>query len=394
MVKRRKRKISPLQSHTPQGNWTETVLWQTLLKTRDPKKADVVQSLNSWMPKIEKILASGGTPPTAFTLHDHGHSFRVAQRMAEVIPNEVLSKLSAYEIKGHERLTITTGWAPIEKEKGELLQSGLSASDSGSTPKEYLPASDRKNLEAMDKARENISREMIRTVRWLSQEGALRNGLGRFRFHIPYFELPGGRSLVFLHIKKTRNILEVQKLLHGLCVSPHQNTLFSWKGMLIRTDDKVFSASHSDFKYPSLQVELDFHGEAAGSLSISRTLLNLSNEAAGAVAELRSYIGEYVQRFIKGNSASNYSVLNRRVCEIDDLPVVHPKWCFTIGKQRNVKWRNIAFPIVSGNPWRYNNSPCKVLWNGKPVQIPTPLRGTYKNDQFETISFGSRPEDL
>jgi len=50
------------------------------------------------MPQIEKILAVGGTAPLDFTLHDAGHSFRVAERMSQIIPSDVLPELSVYEL--------------------------------------------------------------------------------------------------------------------------------------------------------------------------------------------------------------------------------------------------------------------------------------------------------
>ncbi|WP_437582039.1 HD domain-containing protein [Sorangium sp. So ce887] len=50
------------------------------------------------MPKIQRVLDQGGTPLLDFTLHDAGHAFRVAERMAEVVPPDVLSQLSGYEL--------------------------------------------------------------------------------------------------------------------------------------------------------------------------------------------------------------------------------------------------------------------------------------------------------
>ncbi|HEX2072108.1 MAG TPA: hypothetical protein VHF90_10730 [Thermoleophilaceae bacterium] len=46
----------------------------------------------------ERILRAGGTAPTDFTLHDGDHSFRVAQRMAEIVSAEVLRQVSAYDV--------------------------------------------------------------------------------------------------------------------------------------------------------------------------------------------------------------------------------------------------------------------------------------------------------
>ncbi len=49
------------------------------------------------MPKIQTVLSSGGTSPKDFTLHDAGHSFRVAQRM-ERVASDAMGALSPFEL--------------------------------------------------------------------------------------------------------------------------------------------------------------------------------------------------------------------------------------------------------------------------------------------------------
>lgn len=49
------------------------------------------------MPDIERVL-NAGTSPLDFTLHDAEHSFRVAEWMARIVPDDVLPKLSVYEL--------------------------------------------------------------------------------------------------------------------------------------------------------------------------------------------------------------------------------------------------------------------------------------------------------
>jgi len=49
------------------------------------------------MPQIQTVLASGGTSPKDFSLHDQGHSFRVAERM-QAIAGDVIVILSAFEL--------------------------------------------------------------------------------------------------------------------------------------------------------------------------------------------------------------------------------------------------------------------------------------------------------
>ena len=83
-------------SNPPQ--WQTTHLWGSL-EMKSTTEADAVRTtLKQCMPKIEAVLNKGGTAPSDFTLHDADHSYRVAQRMADVVPTNVLPELSAYEL--------------------------------------------------------------------------------------------------------------------------------------------------------------------------------------------------------------------------------------------------------------------------------------------------------
>jgi hypothetical protein len=79
------------------SRWKETKLWQFLEQHADKNKS-ACHLQEDCMNSIETVLNSGGTSPTDFTLHDGEHGFRVAERMAEIIPNEVLPQLSEHEL--------------------------------------------------------------------------------------------------------------------------------------------------------------------------------------------------------------------------------------------------------------------------------------------------------
>jgi hypothetical protein len=80
------------------SEWQETILWKTLNDSHVPEADLVRTTLKQCMPDIQAILAQAGTSPSDFTLHDSGHSFRVAQRMAQIIPADLLSGLSPFEL--------------------------------------------------------------------------------------------------------------------------------------------------------------------------------------------------------------------------------------------------------------------------------------------------------
>jgi len=90
--------MSQVESLSFLHKWDDCDLWKLLLRVKDPTTHQVAHLVEKEMPSIELILAKGGTAATDFTLHDSDHSFRVAQRMMEVIPSDVLPKLCAYEM--------------------------------------------------------------------------------------------------------------------------------------------------------------------------------------------------------------------------------------------------------------------------------------------------------
>jgi hypothetical protein len=79
-------------------DWKETTLWKHLEAASGDEAEAARALLVQEMPKIQTILTQAHTAPTDFTLHDADHSFRVAKWMAEIIPGDVLEKLSPYEI--------------------------------------------------------------------------------------------------------------------------------------------------------------------------------------------------------------------------------------------------------------------------------------------------------
>lgn len=79
------------------NSWKTTDLWKEIQNRQGPGSDSVRTCLQECLPEIETILACG-TAPLQFTLHDAGHSFRVAQRMTQLIPKDVLPKLSDYEL--------------------------------------------------------------------------------------------------------------------------------------------------------------------------------------------------------------------------------------------------------------------------------------------------------
>jgi hypothetical protein len=81
----------------PSTQWTETELWR-LLEQKGLIADTTRHYVWTWLSDVQTLLAKGGTAPLDFTLHDDEHSFRVAQRMIELLPKHTLDKLSELEL--------------------------------------------------------------------------------------------------------------------------------------------------------------------------------------------------------------------------------------------------------------------------------------------------------
>jgi hypothetical protein len=77
--------------------WASTKLWK-LVKERVDSDHPVHRTIVACMPKIEALLRKASTAPNNFTLHDDEHGFRVAQRMDDLVPSDVMGRMSPLEI--------------------------------------------------------------------------------------------------------------------------------------------------------------------------------------------------------------------------------------------------------------------------------------------------------
>ncbi len=82
------------------SKWDESQIWIKLLKidSEEAKKVRAFLSAENCLSKIQTILSKSGTASKDFTLHDEDHSFRVAERMRSLIPDNTKEILSEYKL--------------------------------------------------------------------------------------------------------------------------------------------------------------------------------------------------------------------------------------------------------------------------------------------------------
>lgn len=116
--------VNALQSQPASAptDWSSAGLWTLLQATKDAGAASARRYLETWLPQAQVVLAHADSGDR--TLHDSGHSFRVAQLMLELVPSDLRSLLSSYEV-GHLLLAAylhDIGMAPTGPYKRGLLE--------------------------------------------------------------------------------------------------------------------------------------------------------------------------------------------------------------------------------------------------------------------------------
>jgi hypothetical protein len=153
------------------------------------------------------------------------------------------SQLSA-SIPGCEVLDFKPGWTLTKAEDIRVkILGGISTPQRGDDLSPTLLAQqDRLERETTELGEKELKRAAEQAVKWISLSGDLSNGLGTFRLHLPYFELPKGASLAFLRAAQADDHLEIGRIGRGFLYLPQRQLALSWKGIAIsieRQDDAL-----------------------------------------------------------------------------------------------------------------------------------------------------------
>ena len=78
-------------------SWMDTNLWR-FIQERDSGSHEYLTYLKSSLDDVESLSTHASTSPLDFTLHDNLHSYRVAQRMTEILSKATIDKMSTCEL--------------------------------------------------------------------------------------------------------------------------------------------------------------------------------------------------------------------------------------------------------------------------------------------------------
>ena len=204
--------------------------------------------------------------------------------------------------------------------------------------------------------RDEFRRQMNSAVKWAVDEGSLPDGAGRYRIRLPYFELPGGRSLALMNMAERR------------AAGPEVKARSSWCGMGLETGG--FAAEW----LWTTDVEIDWRSQQAGQVSVDRRRFAPNELGESALATVRRRRAELARDFATRNSSSIYATLNAHIARTPLAPA-SPLYWMSRAAGAAPEWAPILFPAA-------DMSPASCQWRGRTVSAL---------DEISLSGFGGMP---
>ncbi len=286
-------------------------------------------------------------------------------------------------------LDLNPGWVLDHKEISRLIFSGFPSKLASNQTGSLISSSVREFIERSRFHWEEVINEARSCVKWETCEGDLHNGLGRFRIHVPYFELNGGKSFCFLRPRKkskTTRLLEVGEALAYLPSGFHR---WSWKGMHIRA---TYHEEWQDTKKGFI-IEVDLNTSGAGKIDVTRGFLQLNRLVEESIGVLYEKCLEIQKSLFSDNDRTEFSVLNYRVRRLK-LPVNHKfQWISSNSKDSRLlnRWASIRFPATCESFSQvYFFRRIDFSWKGRKIHVVPDLKINKAGDYgVSTLSWGS-----
>ncbi len=225
--------------------------------------------------------------------------------------------------------------------------------------RELLPIARREKLEAEERHWEQVIEEARSCMRFATKEGELPDKLGQFRIHLPYFDLPGGPSLVFLRAQRSDGELAVEKIGMGYCYIPSVPAFYAWKGIRLAPGHRTGMVPvdrHSVVRFSEFAiVEIDWIRPEVGRILVNRETVELKAPGAQTLEWLEAECTDLVRSFVNEHSGSPYDWLNYRKVGSESLVHTGPYWLSVDedpGQQRAF-WRQVDFPLTTALIFAY-----------------------------------------
>ena len=183
------------------------------------------------------------------------------------------------------------------------------------------------------------------SLRWSEPVvGDLPDGLGRYRFFFPWFELEGGPCLHFFEIEEIDGAIVAKSGDDAghVAQAPWCPVLVSWFG--VRADHGLERLK--EYRSPGV-IEIDWTSESAGSIEVSRNRILLREKAEQAVESVVADLNEAIRAFAEQHTHSRYALYNCALTDGEPPPSDCWHWLCQHEREPRLKWRRLSFPVVA-----------------------------------------------
>jgi hypothetical protein len=299
------------------------------------------------------------------------------------------------------------GWSMGEADRTEAALRNFHASgeETGFADPETARPEARRAIGRHERRWSAIRREAAETLRWEIEEGDLPRGMGRYRLHLPYFEVPGGVSLPFIRPRAKRGGLILRPVARGDFQRTGARSACGWRGIAVevaferpsRTPEELLSArplrliSAESLLAPGdsvseawerygVSAEVDFRSGVVGTLAVNRGWLELGPEGKKLVDWLGERARMLVENFVCLHRGSAFALLNARVANVTPPADCRYEWALSpagpvamVARRRALRWGPLPFPLTLPD-WSLTLPPRPLLWKGQPVSYVLAMR--------------------
>lgn len=274
-------------------------------------------------------------------------------------------------------LHLKTGWQPIEQ---VFIEDYFQRLQEEALEGSQMPAAKRDEL--MNDL-EEVKNRFQEALGWFSEEGELPDSLGSYRILVPFYDLSGQRSGIFLDFQnnglpdRTKMILRDSSFSQLLIES---DLLASFNGMCLEDFELEDHAFH-----PYLW-QADWSNQIAGKVSISRDDFQMTEKAYQVVSWIKSRAKTLLGEVLSAE-ASIFSELNARLSPEVPLATAEPWWMFQAGDGQTV-WAPAIFPVVDLSSIRPSSRPiARIEWNERPVSLALDVAAVVDTNRRRGFSF-------
>lgn len=289
-------------------------------------------------------------------------------------------------LAGSEPLSLPAGWThqPTSLESVILNDMRHREGYSGEKmPEHLLPEKEQQDAVERDQHWGELRVKARDCLRWVHEEGDLQEGVGRYRLHLPYFDLLGGPSLAFFDIERRNGEMLLGQIGKGFVYPPTGHTNISWKGMTVHADIRRGGA------FPRIQCEVDFHDARTGTIAVNRSTMQLTEFGLGCLKWLADRAETISQEFVVSNRSSCFASFNARRTGTAAIRLKNPHWITR--RQDNAdypaSWGIVRFPAIDSRVFMYSQLPERMSWKGIPVMVLPCAAGPADDDHYDGLGW-------